>query len=194
MKRWTDEEIDTLKDNYQNESRKNLCLCFPDRNWRAIKAKARKINLFFHGTAEQRFWKYVEKKLDNECWCWTGAISQGYGSFGTDSKIINAHRFSWRLYFGKIPKGLFVCHICDNRKCVNPSHLFVGTHRDNDNDRDNKNRQAKGEKNGMAKLTLSQVKQIRTLKDKFLQREIAIMFDVSRELIGRIHRNEIWKS
>ena len=82
----------------------------------------------------ERFWNYVEKT--EGCWNWTGPkIRQGYGVFcqGRKKKTL-AHRFSWRLHSGEIPKGIFVCHHCDNPSCVRPEHLFTGTAKDNNRD------------------------------------------------------------
>lgn len=94
----------------------------------------------------ERFFSKVNKT--DGCWEWTGSFTTtGYGSF-YDKKMYRAHRFSWVLFNGDIPDGLHVCHTCDNRKCVNPEHLFLGTNMDNLNDRQNKGRQAKGTKNG----------------------------------------------
>lgn len=84
-----------------------------------------------------RFWKYVDKKGENECWEWNRSkYPNGYGRIGKHY----AHRFSWILTNGEIPNGLHVCHSCDNPPCVNPKHLWLGTVADNMHDRDSKGR------------------------------------------------------
>ncbi len=80
-------------------------------------------------------------KSDNECWEWSGhKCITGYGQFSLIGKPVSSHRASWLLYKGKIPDGICVLHKCDNRKCVNPDHLFLGTNLDNILDSMNKNR------------------------------------------------------
>jgi hypothetical protein len=143
-----------------------------------------------------------EEKIDkisstNKCWIWTSAIANGYGVFWIHGRNQSAHRLAWLFYCGDIPDGWFVCHHCDNKLCVNPQHLFVGTAMDNSRDCVMKGRRHNqdGDKNPAAKLTAKDIVRIRDMRAAgMFQKLIAEQFGVGREAIGKILRGERWNT
>lgn len=199
MNKWTRKEIKILKDNYQIKSQKDLMILLPDRTRNSIRLKAFSLKLCYQcGTPEKRFWKHIDKKENNECWDWIGACNKyGYGQIRLNDKVIRVHRFSWIIHNGKIPGDLYVLHKCDNPLCVNPNHLFLGTHQDNMDDMINKKRdnKAKGENHGMAKLTSKEVKKIKVLlnQKEISRKRISKMFNISQSVIASINTDKTWR-
>lgn len=108
-------------------------------------------------------------------------------------KIMYAHRYFYEKRFGAVPAGLFVCHTCDNRSCVNPEHLFLGTNEDNMKDAAAKGRTARGEKNGQVKLTSRQILKIRGLYQSGLtQQKIADRFGIHQVHVSDIILRRRW--
>jgi hypothetical protein len=152
-----------------------------------------------------RFWPKVDKngavpshrpELGN-CWLWTAAKTGGYGVIGCcDSgpkKQDLAHRVSWRMHCGPIPDGLLVLHKCDNRSCVNPKHLFVGTYQDNSDDCCLKDRIANAERSRSSKLTVSQVLEIRKRYALGTRSgELCAAFGISHTTVQNIVTGRTW--
>lgn len=137
-----------------------------------------------------RFWSKVEKS--SGCWNWTAYRNPGgYGTIHIGGSAILAHRASWVMAKGEIPRGMCVLHRCDNRACVRPSHLFLGTLQDNNADMRGKGRMAKGNDYPQAKLTPEIVQKI--LADARTHREIAKDYRVDASLISVIKGRKIWR-
>ena len=136
--------------------------------------------------------RFFDKTLVGDgCWEWQGGkFSQGYGAFKYERKLWKAHRWSYVYFNDEIPDGLQVCHSCDNPGCVNPKHLWLGTHKENHQDKTDKKRAPKGTRNGRSKLTDAQILEIR--KDNRFQHVIARDYGVGQAQIHRIKSGKHW--
>jgi hypothetical protein len=143
---------------------------------------------------QERFWEHVTK-LPHGCWEWDGIILDGYGYLNVDNQVRRAPRLSWQLHRGDIPDDLCVLHTCDNRKCVNPEHLYLGTRADNAGDMVERHRSLSGQRNHKAKLDTDQVNQIRSMykSGKYLQRHLAFRFGVNQQSISHIVTAQTWR-
>ena len=145
----------------------------------------------------ERFNQKYEAEPMSGCWLWICTLDgKGYGKLKVAGKLISGHRLSWELHRGEIPIGKWVLHRCDNRMCVNPEHLFLGTARDNVLDMVQKGRWGKlpgqrgGEKNYNARLTWEKVRDIRTRR--IGMGAFARFYGISHRMVGKIQRNENW--
>lgn len=148
----------------------------------------------------ERFWEKVDRPDDpSACWIWVGTrLVSGYGCIRVDARTRRAHQVAYELVNGPIPEGIgyhgtCVLHRCDIPLCVNPSHLFLGTQRDNMLDRDAKGRGLRGETVGVAKLTDAKVRAIRLHHGMGMtQRDLGVMFGINQSNISRVCRAETW--
>ena len=155
---------------------------------------------------EERFWKFCSKfgknlRIDlGECWSWNGSKNKaGYGQISVNCKPLLAHRVSWEMHFGAIPRGLQVLHKCDNPECCRPDHLFLGTHAENMRDMFSKGRRKtvalSGSRHGMTKLKEHDVRRIRSelLRGKS-QASLAREYSVTLSAVHAISKGKTWKS
>jgi hypothetical protein len=141
-----------------------------------------------------KFWGKVNRGPD--CWVWNGPINtHGYGNYCVNGRSQGAHRYSYELHYGSIPKGLFICHTCDNPSCVRPDHLFIGNSRTNADDCVKKRRTTWGDKNPMSKFTNAQVRAIREeFRIKRTSKTVlARRFDVERRTIDYMINRQTYK-
>lgn len=138
------------------------------------------------------FLSHIEKDYKTGCWNWTASKTKdGYGNFGSGKG--HAHKFSYQTFIGKVPKGMDVCHTCDNRACCNPNHLFLASHLENMKDMVKKKRSKRGENAASSKLTEKEVLKIRKLLENELpMTEIANKFNVTPTTIRAIKAKKNW--
>ncbi len=147
-----------------------------------------------------RFWERVDKSGGKDaCWEWKLCKDKdGYGGFSDKRNYKSkqkAHRVAYKYTHGSIPKGLHICHTCDNPPCCNPRHLFLGTNKENNQDAVRKRRHAFGERNGGAKLKEYEVKEIiELLKAKDVdEHKLAKQYGCSRGAINKISTGRTWR-
>jgi len=131
------------------------------------------------------------------CWIWQASFMRtGYGQFNArNGRIVTAHRFSFELHKGAIPDGLFVCHTCDNRACVNPDHLWLGTCAENLADMRSKGRAVipdrKGEANGQSKITEDDALFIKSSSDSLSV--LSKRFGITKTSVSNIKNGKTWR-
>jgi hypothetical protein len=141
-----------------------------------------------------RFWAKVQRADAKACWLWTGGGNgRGYGLFciGIGHVRVPAHKFAWLASRGDIPDGLEVCHRCDVTRCVNPDHLFLGTHQENHLDSVRKGRKKAW---GLQKLNADQVLEIRArvASGRERHKDIAADYGIARHSVGQIANRTTW--
>lgn len=156
------------------------------------KSDPRRMNNF--KPLEERFRMNISVD-ENGCWIWCGSTAGTagikYGVIMHKKKLLAAHRLSWEMKNGKIPEGALICHKCDVPLCVNPDHLFTGSHQDNANDMVSKGRQTNGSRHPNSKLTEMAVKMIRGRSMSDL--EFSRMFGVSENCVWEARIGKTWK-
>ena len=157
--------------------------------------------------SKEEYFEHTRKRLKkkilikNECWEWQGQLNNhgyAFASWGQaeEKKKTVLHRVAYAIWIEEVPRGLCVLHKCDNPKCINPEHLYLGTKKDNTRDIKNRNRfnPARGEKCGMSKLKSEEILEIRDLREKGMTlNQISHKFDVTYENIHAICKRRTWR-
>lgn len=171
------------------------CGCLQREKAGHSSATARAVKAANAPSLADRFWSKVDRKSIDDCWPWKAAVrraDEGYGAFFLEGRHRPATHAAWFLTHGSMPPdGLVVCHECDNPRCCNPKHLFLGTNKENNDDKVSKRRHAFGERVGTAKLTEAQVLEIKAVKPagkapRGLKTKLAERFSVSPNTIADV--------
>lgn len=147
---------------------------------------------------QSRFWETAEPELNTGCWLWSGpTMTGGYGSaYVGNYRKRGAHRVAYEIAKGEIPRGMLVCHRCDTRACINPDHLFLGTHADNSADMVAKGRArpglVRGGLNAKTKIAPEDIPLIRAARGAERQEDTARRFGISQVMVSRIQRKMSW--
>ena len=172
---------------------KNLCVMHYRRMHRHGTTELKKHT---HAPVKDRFMRSFKINEITGCWDWLNALdAYGYGGFSWNEHP-KAHRAAWTLFHGPIPDGLHVLHTCDNRKCVNPEHLWIGTNADNMRDKQEKGRfvlgkRYSGEENYASKLKT--IDAVFIFNSSHSYTHLAKMFNVSKTAIASIKKKRSWK-
>lgn len=164
---------------------KGLCKLHYQRLWRLGTTSVTVVQLRL--PLNEKFWYHTDKKLDAECWEWKGNKDKdGYGTMMDKRKFKRAHRVSWELHNGQIPKGMMVLHNCHNPGCVNPNHLRLGDHNENMRDRHSIGNYPAGEDHPQNKYSFDLVQEIRESNETIEQ--ISVRTGVSQSQVSNIKR------
>jgi hypothetical protein len=164
---------------------KGLCKDHYQQAWRTGSPEIVRRNP--HGTPEERFWRYVEKKGLDECWLWTGQVDKdGYGWLRLGKSMVRAHRFSFVLHGGVLAEDQLLRHKCNTPGCVNPRHVIPGSHDANMKDRLEAGHYATGQDHPAAKFSDEIVEQVRGASGTY--EEISKRFGISISQVGNIKR------
>lgn len=152
------------------------------------------VEIIYPADTLARFEAFVVPEPNSGCWLWLGALNKhGYGKFSLEGRVLGAHKASWKIHKGRrIRKGLYVCHKCDTRCCVNPDHLFLGTPRANYLDCKRKGRLVIQRGSAASNATLNEQQVAAIMADERPQREIAAEYGVKVSAVQGIKAGRWW--